>query len=83
MSTGSLQWQDLKSDFELIDDAIAGAILTNDQEGGLDIRKYKEALLSFKERVSNYVPKNESEATEKETLENKIAIGFRILDLLS
>lgn len=81
MSTGSYNWRDIKGDYELIDDAVAGTVAHEDYNKSLGREKIKELQLElekFKVRVINYESKDEVENKEKEIIQNKIDAGLEI-----
>lgn len=82
ISTGSIEWQELKTDYELEDDAVAGTSMYQDYNkiGTEKIKNLKSGLEQFKTRLKMYVPKDELEIKEKETVENKVNIGLRIYE---
>jgi hypothetical protein len=85
MSTGSDEWRDIKADFELEDDALGGASsyeYNNKPLGSDKLNGFKTDLEKFKERVTNYQPKDEVEKNEKETLLNKINTGLGIYQIM-
>lgn len=80
MGTGSDEWLDIKTDFELEGDAVAGTVAFLD---GSVVDKNKvdvllQELQKFKHRVSEYAPKDDLEKHEKDILEEKIDIGLDI-----
>lgn len=81
MSTGTDEWQDIKTDFEIESDALGGAMsyIDSGKSLGFDkINKFKSELEKFKIRVDNYQPKDDIEIKEKEILQEKINIGLDI-----
>ncbi len=81
MSSGSDEWVDIKTDFELEDDAIMGTVSKVDNSRGLEIDKvsqFKSELEAFQIRVNNYIPKDDLESKEKVILEEKVDSGLQI-----
>lgn len=81
MSTGSEEWKNIKGEYEMIDDAIAGTVAHEDYNKSLGVEKvneFKSSLEKFKVKVDNYTPKDDVEIKEKEILQNKVNIGLDI-----
>jgi len=71
MDPGSDEWWDIKTDFELKDDAFAGVLYCEDYNKPLEtykIKKIKSNLEEFKKRLDDYKPKDSLEAKEKKLL---------------
>jgi hypothetical protein len=85
MSTGSEEWWDIKTDFELEDDAIMGTVSYEDYNKSLEFDKVnglKSDLEKFKARIDRYSPKDDLETKEKEILLNKVNIGLEIYKII-
>lgn len=84
MSTGSDEWQDIKADFEIEDDALAGTSMHADYKSiGFDkINSFKLNLEKFRTRIDDYHTRNELESKEKTILQNKIDIGLEIYKMI-
>lgn len=80
LSSGSEDWVDLKTDYELIDLALAGH-LAFDYEHDLHLDQAiidKNNMESYKKRVEAYNVLDEIESGEKETSLKKIELGSKI-----
>jgi hypothetical protein len=84
MDTGSDNWADIKTDYELENDALVGTAMQEDYEkvGKEKVAKFKASLLDFKKRLIDYSPVSTVEEKEKEILQEKIGIGLEIYDLI-
>lgn len=80
MNTGSEEWQDLKIDYELIDDSVAGTVSFYDRSvvDKQKIIQLEKELMEFKNRIDAYTPLDQVENREKENIREKIEIGLEI-----
>lgn len=78
MSSGSDEWQDIKGDFEIEDDALGGAMsyeYNKKSLGQQKLQEFKSELEKFKIRVDNYSSKDDLETKEKEILLGKLKVS--------
>ncbi len=85
IGSGSSEWQDLKGEFEIIDDFVAGSASRQDYAS-----VKKDLLENFYNRLKNlnqdiiaYSPKNSLEENEKLIVKNRVDYGLRILEEIS
>ena len=84
MSTGSDPWQDIKGTYEMLDDAIAGTVM-RDNQNSIDISEIKNLTLDierFRTRILNYNSRDRAEAREKKILQNKIDTGLEMCKII-
>ena len=81
---GSLDWVDIKSDYELEDMAVAGSVShwRHNSLKKIDLPKWNEDLKSFQVKLINYEPKDDLEKQEKEIISRRIEIGLKIFEEL-
>lgn len=82
MGTGSSEWWEIKTDFEILDDAVIGLSSTL-QSNKLDLEELKnrkefisEHMHMVQEKINSYSPADDVEESEK-------AIAIKKIDLIS
>jgi hypothetical protein len=82
MGTGSDEWQDIKTDFEIENDGFGGVVM-NEGVVGSDFKQQADKLIpdfsKFKNRVNDYIPKDKLEKEEKDKLLRRITLGLTVL----
>lgn len=81
MSTGSEEWWNIKTDFEIIGDKVMGIEASKDFNESIDPDKcndLKKELQEFKIRVDAYKSQDATETGEKAILQKKIKIALEI-----
>lgn len=84
MGSGSPEWRDLKVEFEVIDDFIAGSDSKNYSSIEKNIfENFSNRLKKLNDDVTMYAPKDLIEEEEKVTVKGKIDCGLLITQEIS
>jgi hypothetical protein len=84
IGSGSFDWFNIKSDFEIQDEMLMSQVFQK-EKGELDINKaseFQKSMEAFKEKINSYLPLNEEENQEKVLLLQKVDIGLEIYKLV-
>ena len=85
MSTGSSEWWDIKTEFEVCNDTVAGMIWSLDHNQRMEpttIHNHKMRLQRLGERIDDYKLKDETEARELGIVQRKVNAGLKIYDII-
>lgn len=88
LSTGSTEWWDIKTDFEVLDDTLIGLSSTleikkiDPQELEQSKNFIADRLHVLNDKIDSYIPQDDEEKFEKEVVAKKIVLADQIYNAL-